>query len=233
MPQKKSKPKAPAKKSARAQKQVPKYPFDLANNEHEPFTDIEAEIEAERQSNLKEVSSSSSCSSMSTDQKFRIFFKDIVKHSSPTKVDLLSLRHWLIDHGCRDEQLKTLTYKEGRLLTERIWLSERKKQEHRKELKRAREFIAQDGLKDEKSGTDIRSRNEKQPLSDKEEAVVKLLEDLPERKGLTGRKILESLDKQQIYIDQSTLTKSIIPRLKRKGYKIKNMRDGAGYFLEK
>ncbi len=85
----------------------------------------------------------------------------------------------------------------------------------------------------EKSGDEKGGKNKQKPLSDKEDAVLKLLEALPKRKGIIGRKILKSLDKQQIYIDHSTLTKSIIPRLKQKGYKIINNRDGAGYYLEK
>lgn len=73
----------------------------------------------------------------------------------------------------------------------------------------------------------------KLPLKDNDMVVLELLENLPERKGLTGKEILQALDKKEIYVDQSTLTKSIIPRLQHNGYKIKNRRDGAGYYIEK
>jgi len=71
------------------------------------------------------------------------------------------------------------------------------------------------------------------PLPEKDITVLELLENLPERKGLTGKQILQMLDEKKIYIDQSTLTKGIIPRLRRNGYRIKNKRNGAGYYIEK
>ena len=66
------------------------------------------------------------------------------------------------------------------------------------------------------------------PLSDKAAAVLKLLKGLPEHRGLTGKEILEELDGQGAFLDQSTLTKSIIPALRL--YGVKNKR-GAGYYM--
>jgi hypothetical protein len=105
--------------------------------------EIEAEIEAERVSKLTSSSSSSSSSSCSPEQLFRIFFKSIVEHSAPTKLDRINWRLWLTEHGCRDAELNTLSDKETYILTRLIWLSEWEKQEHRKQLQRAREFISQ------------------------------------------------------------------------------------------
>jgi hypothetical protein len=74
----------------------------------------------------------------------------------------------------------------------------------------------------------IISNNE--PLSDKALAVLKLLQNLPPNKALTGPKILKQLDTRKIFIDQSTLTKSIIPALKAHGVKNKPR---LGYYIEK
>jgi hypothetical protein len=69
------------------------------------------------------------------------------------------------------------------------------------------------------------------PLSQKTLAVLKLLKTIPEGEAMTGPKILETLDKKNIYIDQSTLTKIIIPEL-RLYYGVKNRRR-IGYYLRK
>ncbi len=76
--------------------------------------------------------------------------------------------------------------------------------------------------------TIITANNE--PLSDKALAVLNLLRNLPPNKALTGPKILKELDDKNIIIDQSTLTKSIIPELKPHG--VKN-RPRIGYYIEK
>lgn len=54
------------------------------------------------------------------------------------------------------------------------------------------------------------------PLSKKALAVLKLLQSLDPNKALTGPEILEQLDKENIIISQSVLTKSIMPELKAK-----------------
>lgn len=71
----------------------------------------------------------------------------------------------------------------------------------------------------------------KKPISDKTAAVYELLKMMPEHRGLTGRKIIEELSKKNIFIDQSTLTKNIIPILK-KDYGVKNQ-PRIGYYVEK
>lgn len=76
-------------------------------------------------------------------------------------------------------------------------------------------------------------KRQRPPLPDNAMAVLALLENLPERKGLTGKQILQALDEKKIYIDQSTLTKGIIPRLRHNGYRVKNKRNGAGYYIGK
>jgi hypothetical protein len=86
------------------------------------------------------------------------------------------------------------------------------------------------------SGGEVRDRKKSKkklkPLSAKVAAVYELLKALPEHRGLTGREILEKLEKQNppIIFDQSTLTKNIIPELH--PYGVRNKR-GAGYFINK
>ena len=69
-----------------------------------------------------------------------------------------------------------------------------------------------------------------EPLSDKALAVLNLLQNLPPNQGLTGSKIIDKLSKQYIFLDQSTITKSIIPALKPHGVKNKPR---IGYYIEK
>jgi len=73
-------------------------------------------------------------------------------------------------------------------------------------------------------------------LSDKAYAVLKLLESSPKDTGLTGKAIIESKelkgpDGKPVLIDQSTLTKIIIPILK-KHYGVKN-KPRIGYYIAK
>jgi len=68
-------------------------------------------------------------------------------------------------------------------------------------------------------------------LSEKTAAVLDLLKDLPPNRGLTGPEILKKLDDQHCHIDQSTLTKYIIPVLK-KHYGVENQ-PRIGYYIEK
>lgn len=71
------------------------------------------------------------------------------------------------------------------------------------------------------------------PLTEKAAAVLKLLRDLPAERGLTGPEILDKLNQQKppICFDQSTLTRYIIPVLK-KHYGVRNT-PRAGYHLPK
>ena len=66
------------------------------------------------------------------------------------------------------------------------------------------------------------------PLSDNAAAVLDILKKLPADRALTGPKIIEKLADESIFIDQSTLTKSIIPALKAHGVKNKPR---IGYYL--
>lgn len=69
------------------------------------------------------------------------------------------------------------------------------------------------------------------PLSENQTAVYDLLKNLPEYKAMTGKEILRQLeDEKAIIMDQSTLTKNIIPALR--PYGVKNKR-GAGYYIDK
>jgi hypothetical protein len=79
------------------------------------------------------------------------------------------------------------------------------------------------------AGNTTKPKKKLKPLSEKAAAVLELLKTLPEHRGMTGPKILETLDKKNIMIDQSTLTKNIIPELK--PYGVKN-RPRIGYYIE-
>ena len=70
-----------------------------------------------------------------------------------------------------------------------------------------------------------------QPLSRRAAAVYEILKSLPEHSGITGTEIINKLSQEQVYIDQSTLTKNIIPVLK-KSYKVQN-KPRIGYYIEK
>jgi len=79
--------------------------------------------------------------------------------------------------------------------------------------------------------TKARGGEEKrEPLSDNQAAIYELLKELPEHKAMTGKEILKKLEGKGIIIDQSTLTKNIIPALR--PYGVKNKR-GAGYYISK
>jgi hypothetical protein len=77
---------------------------------------------------------------------------------------------------------------------------------------------------------DARSDVARSPLTPRALAVLELLEALPPRQGMNGPQILEALEKKRIFVDQSTLTKNIIPALK--PYGVENKR-GVGYFIRK
>jgi hypothetical protein len=75
-------------------------------------------------------------------------------------------------------------------------------------------------------------KDDRKPLGDNEAAVYEIIKALPKHRAITGKDLLNRLEKEKdIIIDQSTLTKNIIPFLK-KEYGVKNKR-GAGYYLIK
>ena len=78
------------------------------------------------------------------------------------------------------------------------------------------------------AGDTNKPKKKLKPLSERAAAVLELLKTLPEHRGMTGPKILETLDAKSINIDQSTLTKNIIPELK--SYGVKN-RPRIGYYI--
>ena len=78
------------------------------------------------------------------------------------------------------------------------------------------------------AGDKKKPKKKLKPLSDKTAAVLELLKTLPEHRGMTGPKILETLDARSIHIDQSTLTKNIIPELRPHGVKNKPR---IGYYI--
>ena len=86
------------------------------------------------------------------------------------------------------------------------------------------------GEKTDTAGDTNKSKKKLKPLSEKAVAVLELLKTLPEHRGMTGPKILETLDAKSIYIDQSTLTKNIIPELRHYGVKNKPR---IGYYIER
>ncbi len=75
-------------------------------------------------------------------------------------------------------------------------------------------------------------KKELELLSANAAAVYELLKALPQYRGMKGQEILKALEnqKQPIFIDQSTLTKNIIPELR--PYGVRNKR-GAGYYISK
>ncbi len=70
----------------------------------------------------------------------------------------------------------------------------------------------------------------KTPLTDKELCVVKILAACPPRQGRIGKNIISDAVKMGEAIEQSELTKRLIPALNAKGVAIKNARL-AGYYL--
>jgi len=67
------------------------------------------------------------------------------------------------------------------------------------------------------------------PLTRLEKAVLNIIKVQPKDKGITGNKIIAELARQRITTEQSTLTRHIIPKLKR-WYGVKN-RPGVGYYI--
>lgn len=84
--------------------------------------------------------------------------------------------------------------------------------------------------KNHKSKDSVSLAKTNEPLSDKALAVLNLLQNLPPNNALIGRLIIDELSKKNIFLDQSALTKSIIPALKPHGVKNKPR---VGYYIEK
>jgi len=82
------------------------------------------------------------------------------------------------------------------------------------------------------AGDTNKPKKKLKPLSANAAAVYELLKALLEYKAMKGREILKALENQNpsIFIDQSTLTKNIIPELK--PYGVKN-RPRIGYYIER
>jgi len=83
-----------------------------------------------------------------------------------------------------------------------------------------------------KAGDKNKPKKKLKPLSANAAAVYELLKDLPEHRAMKGGEILKALENQKPhkFIDQSTLTKNIIPELR--PYGVTNKR-GAGYYIRK
>jgi hypothetical protein len=69
------------------------------------------------------------------------------------------------------------------------------------------------------------------PLTDTEQRVLDLIQAVSQGKGITGRQIIAKLDKEGFLLDQGTLTRHVIPILK-KSHGVKN-RPGVGYYCER
>jgi hypothetical protein len=68
------------------------------------------------------------------------------------------------------------------------------------------------------------------PLTDTEKRVLDLIKSQPQGTGVTGSQIVTTLSNQNYPIEQSTLTRHIIPKLKQ-WYGVKN-RPGVGYYID-
>ncbi len=77
-----------------------------------------------------------------------------------------------------------------------------------------------------------KTKRQPPPLTDKEEAVLTIITKQPKGKGITGKCIIAELSRQGIELEQSTLTRHIIPKLKKKPYEVKN-RPNVGYYVSK
>jgi hypothetical protein len=68
------------------------------------------------------------------------------------------------------------------------------------------------------------------PLTATEQRVLALIQAVPQGQGITGRQIIKKLDKEGFPLDQGTLTRHVVPSLKRY-HGVKN-RSGVGYYCE-
>jgi len=131
----------------------------------------------------------------------------------------------LIEHEICEASILALQFLRNAAISKRDQLQQSTKTESEKALQNK-------ATKDSggKVGATKKSKKKLKPLSKTAAAVYELLKDLPEHRGLKGREILEELERRDkpIFIDQSTLTKNIIPALR--PYGVKNKR-GAGYFI--
>lgn len=67
------------------------------------------------------------------------------------------------------------------------------------------------------------------PLTENEKRVLSIIQEQPRGDGILGKQIIDQLTTQALPIDQSTLTRHIIPMLKR-WYGVDNRR-GVGYYI--
>ncbi|CAG0956317.1 hypothetical protein PHYC_00484 [Phycisphaerales bacterium] len=76
------------------------------------------------------------------------------------------------------------------------------------------------------------ARRNPEPLTHRERAVLDYLKAIPSGEGRTGTKIIEALAalRKPIFMDNSTLTSAVMPRLKR-NHNVRNRR-GVGYYIE-
>ncbi len=100
-------------------------------------------------------------------------------------------------------------------------------------LRAMKNFGIQVPIEPKPASGNARDKNRRPPLSENAAAVYELLKSLPEHKAMTGTQIINAIYEQNknILIDQSTLTKNIMPILK-KHYGVKNIRR-TGYFIAK
>jgi len=68
------------------------------------------------------------------------------------------------------------------------------------------------------------------PLTDTERKVLDIIRAQPPGAGVTGKEILAALARQGIDLEQSTLTRHVIPNLKR-WHGVRNAGGGRGYFI--
>ena len=60
-------------------------------------------------------------------KSFDSFFKNnIVEHYPPTKVDKIFWDHWLRNHDYDQKFIQTLNYKNKKMLTKKLWITEKK-----------------------------------------------------------------------------------------------------------
>jgi hypothetical protein len=107
------------------------------------------------------------------------------------------------------------------------WDTEALEQRVGQELSNLRKYV--------REKTDSRRRRDPrpviaEPMSETEKAVFELLTALPAGEALTGSEIISRLGAKGIPIEQSTLTRHIIPKLKEHG--VRNRRN-VGYYVER
>jgi hypothetical protein len=74
------------------------------------------------------------------------------------------------------------------------------------------------------------TEGDKQKLTSSHKAVLKILRNLPNGQGITGKEIVAELKKQKMTLEESTLRRHIIPYL-RKRCGVINVRSKGGYLI--